>query len=380
MKINPYQRYPAFPRFYSTRWISFTRKCYYHINFILLAGAFVISWMPYSIVSLIVVFGDPKDIPLTVTMVPALFAKSSIIWNPIIYVARHNDFRRACLKFLPNCGAFRKIRKLSRPSTSATTRGTSEYFLVHTINSIKNSSKLQPVLKLRLNPQNSKSLSSADVDSSSSGASSERTKADKSCALLKSKERCQERRSTSTNTDIEVTPKTLSSFDKEEITETDCRMCDSEARDRTCRIQDDSDSNEEHNNEICRKDITTRLTTDESDIYCAARFTRKAADGEMDHSLIRSETMVRNIGVQTSLRDISSDRNETLPGYQTTLKPRILISNANQGCPILTGAKGINQSSQTNMERLFPRNIDTRSPNTCCHVEEAQDGQTDSHC
>ena len=38
--------------------------------------------------------------PLTVTMIPALFAKSSIIWNPIIYIARHRDFRKACLKYL----------------------------------------------------------------------------------------------------------------------------------------------------------------------------------------------------------------------------------------------------------------------------------------
>ena len=55
--------------------------------------------MPYSVVSLIAIFG-PQQLPLTVTMIPALFAKSSIIWNPIIYIARHRDFRKACVKYL----------------------------------------------------------------------------------------------------------------------------------------------------------------------------------------------------------------------------------------------------------------------------------------
>ena len=98
--------------------------------------------MPYSIVSLVTIIGEPETIPPTVTMVPALLAKSSIIWNPIIYFVRHNDFRRECLKLLPgwcSLNAYRHYDRANKPSPSrsitrqilmenhATVRDTSEH-------------------------------------------------------------------------------------------------------------------------------------------------------------------------------------------------------------------------------------------------------------
>ena len=116
------------------------------------------SWMPYSIVSLITVFGDPSTIPLPVTTIPALFAKSSIIWNPIIYVARHNDFRRACLKFLPECCICKKIRHYDMANGPSTSRNLTEQILLEALSKIRNSRKPHN----RLNQQYASSIISMD--------------------------------------------------------------------------------------------------------------------------------------------------------------------------------------------------------------------------
>ncbi|XP_060566817.1 visual pigment-like receptor peropsin [Ruditapes philippinarum] len=71
------------------------------ITVLLMIGAFFLSWTPYSIVTIIVIFGKLEDVPVSVIMIPTLMAKSSIIWNPLIYVVRHNDFRKACLRHVP---------------------------------------------------------------------------------------------------------------------------------------------------------------------------------------------------------------------------------------------------------------------------------------
>ena len=82
--------------------------------------------MPYSVVALIAVFADPKEIPLSVTAIPALFAKSSIIWNPIIYVARHNEFRKACCKLLPSCGKNPRLEWSGTSNEQTSSRPTTE--------------------------------------------------------------------------------------------------------------------------------------------------------------------------------------------------------------------------------------------------------------
>ncbi|XP_052237946.1 visual pigment-like receptor peropsin [Dreissena polymorpha] len=63
--------------------------------------AFFISWTPYAIVTLCSAFGYFRKLPVVVTVLPALFAKSSIILNPIIYVARNTLFRRALFQRVP---------------------------------------------------------------------------------------------------------------------------------------------------------------------------------------------------------------------------------------------------------------------------------------
>lgn len=47
--------------------------------------AFLIAWMPYSVLALLIAFGGVRISP-AVSIIPALCAKSSICWNPIIYI------------------------------------------------------------------------------------------------------------------------------------------------------------------------------------------------------------------------------------------------------------------------------------------------------
>ena len=87
--------------------------------------------MPYSVVSLVTIVGDPGTIPPTVTMVPALLAKSSIIWNPVIYFVRHNDFRRACLKLLPVCCIWTKFLQCDRSNRLSTSGNTTKQKIIN---------------------------------------------------------------------------------------------------------------------------------------------------------------------------------------------------------------------------------------------------------
>lgn len=47
--------------------------------------AFLTAWTPYAVLALLIAFGDPDIVTPGVAVIPALMAKSSICYNPIIY-------------------------------------------------------------------------------------------------------------------------------------------------------------------------------------------------------------------------------------------------------------------------------------------------------
>lgn len=59
----------------------------------MMVAGFLLAWSPYACVSLISAFGNPQSITPLMATLPALFAKSQVIWNPIIYVAFNKNFR-----------------------------------------------------------------------------------------------------------------------------------------------------------------------------------------------------------------------------------------------------------------------------------------------
>ncbi|KAE8752201.1 hypothetical protein FOCC_FOCC000994, partial [Frankliniella occidentalis] len=59
----------------------------------LMVSAFLFAWTPYAGLSLYAAFGPPGPLAPGLTVAPALFAKSSICYNPFIYVMLNTQFR-----------------------------------------------------------------------------------------------------------------------------------------------------------------------------------------------------------------------------------------------------------------------------------------------
>ncbi|KAL8587399.1 hypothetical protein ACOMHN_062132 [Nucella lapillus] len=67
------------------------------------SGAFLVSWTPYAVVSLAQTFSGRAVVdPVTETF-PALIAKMSAIWDPLIYIATNLKFRQAFFGVAPCC-------------------------------------------------------------------------------------------------------------------------------------------------------------------------------------------------------------------------------------------------------------------------------------
>lgn len=54
--------------------------------------AFLMAWTPYSVLALLIAFGGVRVSP-AVSIIPALCAKSSICWNPIIYIGLNTQVK-----------------------------------------------------------------------------------------------------------------------------------------------------------------------------------------------------------------------------------------------------------------------------------------------
>lgn len=70
----------------------------------MLCTAFLVAWMPYSIVSLWTAYGDPDQpipIPYLLCAIPVMLAKSSTAYNPIIYFLMIKRYRTFLFKTGP---------------------------------------------------------------------------------------------------------------------------------------------------------------------------------------------------------------------------------------------------------------------------------------
>ena len=57
----------------------------------LMIFAFLLAWTPYSVFALVEQFGDPDIISPALAILPALIAKTSICYNPVIYVGMNSQ-------------------------------------------------------------------------------------------------------------------------------------------------------------------------------------------------------------------------------------------------------------------------------------------------
>ncbi|KAK5643371.1 hypothetical protein RI129_007216 [Pyrocoelia pectoralis] len=62
------------------------------ISILVMIVAFLTAWMPYAVMALIAQFGKKNSITPSMGVIPAIIAKSSVCYNPIIYVAFNTQF------------------------------------------------------------------------------------------------------------------------------------------------------------------------------------------------------------------------------------------------------------------------------------------------
>lgn len=61
---------------------------------VLMVVAFLVSWMPYATVALTVVFNPAINFSPLVKVMPIYMAKSSTIYNPMIYIYMNKQVRQ----------------------------------------------------------------------------------------------------------------------------------------------------------------------------------------------------------------------------------------------------------------------------------------------
>ncbi|KAL4217355.1 7 transmembrane receptor (rhodopsin) [Mactra antiquata] len=68
------------------------------VAFVILS--FLVSWMPYAVVSLLEGFFqiDVQGVSPMLVQLPCLMAKTACIWNPIVYVCHNSRYRKAYIE------------------------------------------------------------------------------------------------------------------------------------------------------------------------------------------------------------------------------------------------------------------------------------------
>ncbi|GAB0092736.1 G protein-coupled receptor, rhodopsin-like [Sergentomyia squamirostris] len=103
--------------------------------------AFLIAWSPYSVFALLEQFASPDIISPGAAVLPALIAKSSICYNPVIYIGMNTQYRSSWRKYFGKGGG-----KSMADSTVNPTRSTSNNTIYCQIDLRKKSHKITAFL------------------------------------------------------------------------------------------------------------------------------------------------------------------------------------------------------------------------------------------
>ncbi|XP_074009706.1 pinopsin-like [Numenius arquata] len=77
-----------------------TREQRVLIMVVVMVICFLLCWLPYATVALIATFGKPGLITPAASIIPSILAKSSTVYNPIIYIFLNKQFYRCFLALL----------------------------------------------------------------------------------------------------------------------------------------------------------------------------------------------------------------------------------------------------------------------------------------
>lgn len=84
-KASIYFLYYNINNVHSVIGVSLIFNCVLQMSIVMIV-MFLVAWTPYAIVCLWASFGDPRKIPAPMAIIAPLFAKSSTLYNPCIYV------------------------------------------------------------------------------------------------------------------------------------------------------------------------------------------------------------------------------------------------------------------------------------------------------
>lgn len=71
------------------------RKREFHVLFMVITTiiCYLICWMPYGVIALLATFGRPGLVSPVASIIPSILAKSSTVYNPIIYILMNKQVR-----------------------------------------------------------------------------------------------------------------------------------------------------------------------------------------------------------------------------------------------------------------------------------------------
>lgn len=64
---------------------------------------FLTAWSPYAVVAMWAAFGNPSTVPPMAFALAAIFAKSSTLYNPIVYLLFKPNFRKSLRRDVAQC-------------------------------------------------------------------------------------------------------------------------------------------------------------------------------------------------------------------------------------------------------------------------------------
>ncbi|XP_060623915.1 vertebrate ancient opsin-like [Anolis sagrei] len=102
-----------------TQGMAQTREQRVLIMVVVMIICFLLCWLPYGIVALIATFGKPGLVTPSASIIPSVLAKSSTVYNPVIYIFLNKQFYR-CFCALLKCG--KKSIASSNKCSSRSTR------------------------------------------------------------------------------------------------------------------------------------------------------------------------------------------------------------------------------------------------------------------
>ncbi|KAG8013944.1 Pineal opsin [Nibea albiflora] len=86
---------------------------------VIMVICYLLCWLPYGIMALLATFGPPGFVTPEASIIPSVFAKTSTVINPVIYVFMNKQFYR-CFQGLLRCEPPRRGSSVKSSSRVAT--------------------------------------------------------------------------------------------------------------------------------------------------------------------------------------------------------------------------------------------------------------------